>query len=300
MKTSLTHAEFLVAPLEALKPFAPQSLVYAAAGTRRAAALAGLPANSEEYIQSSRRQLVAVLQLLFAHHVQHVFTVPATPAQFAEVGIYRRNLVRWIDWGVAGDEALADYIRLGWRVRLLAFGVPELESTQARLAQLPSACDHAAKTLWYLVVADTNLLWNQLLAAVVNARAGTRAAASHVLYGETIPDITLFLGFGKPVVAPELLPPLLHDKVNCYWTQRPGYQLSENEFRSILYDHAVVRSTWQADKSDRSYAAVADRPAWEQGPILGLGQRLGPYWYPQGTAQAPDPLTNEPSYASIA
>jgi hypothetical protein len=225
--------------------------------------------------------MLEVLEMIYAHHVQHVFTILATPGQFGEVGAYRRDLVRWIEWGVAGDEALAVYARRGWRVRLVSFGVPELAGATQRLGALPAAHNPQAKTLWYLVVADSEALWTALLAAAAAAGATTRGAAARALYGETPPDISLFLGFGKPVVAPELLPPLLHDKVNCYWTQRPGYRLGEEEFRTIIYDHAILRATWQADKSERAAASLHHRQAWEQGPVLGLGTRLGPYWYPQ-------------------
>ena len=275
-----TLAQFLAAPLAELRPYAPASIVYAAAGTRRSAALAGLSTQSDAYVSWSRGQMVEVLQRIFAHHVQHIFTIPATPGQFAVVGDYRRKLVRWIDWGVAGDAALAEYAALGWRVRLHTIGVPELAAAEARLAQLPAARNPAAKTLWYMVVADTELLWEQLLLSAVTAQAKTRAAAAQAFYGEAVPPIELYLAFGKPVIAPELLPPLLYDKVNCYWTQRPGYRLSEIELRTILYDHAILRATWQADKSERAGAALVERAAWEQGPILGLGRRLGPYWYP--------------------
>ena len=54
--------EFLAAPLDALRPFAPASLVYAAAGTRRAAVLAGLSTESEAYVGWSRGQMVEVIQ----------------------------------------------------------------------------------------------------------------------------------------------------------------------------------------------------------------------------------------------
>jgi hypothetical protein len=277
----LTPAEFRAAPAADLQPYVPAALVYAAAGTRRSAALAGLRAADDEYASWSRSQMINVLRMMYDHHVQHIFTIPATPGQFAEVGPYRGNLVRWIDWGVAGDDALAEYAALGWRVRLVSFGAPELAAAERRLASLPAANSLTAKTLWYIVVADSGALWQRLLATAAESKAQTRADAARALYGEAPPDIGLFIGFGKPVVAPELLPPLLHDKVDCYWTQRPGYRMTEGEFRTILYDHAIARATWQADKRDRAQAALAHREEWEQGPILGLGTRLGPYWYPQ-------------------
>jgi hypothetical protein len=288
-------AEFLAAPHESIKPYAPAALVYAAAGTRRSAALAGHAASGDEYARWSHSRMLAVLEMMYAHHVQHIFTIPATPGQFAEVGAYRSSLIRWIEWGVAGDEALAEYARRGWRVRLISFGVPELAGAHLRLGRLPAANCPQAKTLWYIVVADSEALWAQLLAAAAAAGATTRAAAARALYGETPPDVSLFLGFGKPVVAPELLPPLLHDKVNCYWTQKPGYRLEEEEFRTILYDHAILRATWQADKSERAAASLDQRGAWEQGPVLGLGMRFGPYWYPQPIQSVPNRST-ESSY----
>jgi hypothetical protein len=135
--------------------------------------------------------------------------------------------------------------------------------------------------LWCLVISDNELLWRQILSTAVAQQATTRAAAIRACYEEDVPPVTLYLAFGKPVVAPDLLPPLLMDKVQCYWTQRPGYRLSEQELRSILYDYAFMRPTWQADKSTRAQAALAERSAWERGPILGLGRRLGPFWYPE-------------------
>jgi hypothetical protein len=290
-----TLEDFLRAPLADLKPFAPQAVVYAAAGTRRSAELAGLSSTSDEYVRWSRLRMLEALQVLFRHHVGHVFTIPATPGQFAEVGSYRRNLLHWIQWGVAGEEAMADYRRLGWRVRLIQVGAPELEETQQRLVEL-TAHEHsncAGPTLWYVVVADREELWRQLLSTAAAAGATTRTSAARALYGEDVPDIDLFLGFGKPVVGPDMLPPLLCSKVDCYWTQRPGYRLDDEEFRAILHDHTVLRCTWQADKTERATAALAHRQAWEQGPILGLGTRLGPYWYPIPNHSNPSLPLNE-------
>ncbi|HXF63764.1 MAG TPA: hypothetical protein VNK95_19220 [Caldilineaceae bacterium] len=50
--------------------------------------------------------------------------------------------------------------------------------------------------------------------------------------------------------------------------------------RTILYDYAYVRPTWQADKTGRAEQALKYRQAWEDPPVVGLGVRLGPFWYP--------------------
>ena len=112
-------------------------------------------------------------------------------------------------------------------------------------------------------------------------QACTRAEAIHALYGEDVPLITLYLAFGKPTISADLLPPLLAGPVQCYWTQRPGYQLTTDELRLVLFDNAFLRKTWREDKTGRAEQAMATRAAWEQGPILGLGMRIGPFWYPR-------------------
>ena len=63
--------------------------------------------------------MIACFELFFRFGVRHIFNTLIRPNQFAEVGRYRERLLDWLDWGVAGPEALADYARLGWRVRLL-------------------------------------------------------------------------------------------------------------------------------------------------------------------------------------
>lgn len=273
---------FLTAPVEVIRPFAPASIVYAAAGTRRSAALAGFSSADDAFARWSHEQMLSACDLIFRHGVRHIFTILATPGQFAEVGPYRSRLMEWIRWGIGSDEACAAFARYPWRVRLWTDGaVPELLPLQQATVDASAG---AEQTLWCMVVSDREALWQQMLTAVVACRATTRAAAIAAYYGAVVPPVTLYLAFGKPTVAPDLLPPLLMDKVQCYWTQRPGYRLREEELRRILYDYAFVRPTWQADKSTRAENVLSQRVAWERGPVLGLGRRLGPFWYPQDFA----------------
>ena len=69
-------------------------------------------------------------------------------------------------------------------------------------------------------------------------------------------------------------------KLQCYWTLRPGFILDRETVRRILYDYAYTRKTWQKDKTDRAEKVLEDRDRWENAPILGLGRRVGPFWYP--------------------
>jgi hypothetical protein len=283
----ISEAEFAAVPRAEVARFAPPTVIYAAAGTRRQAALAGVDADGDEYPKWSRTQMLTACQLLFEHGVHHIFTLLAGPGQFLEVGRYRNRLLDWLAEGVAGETALADFQRLGWRVRLLCgHELVELQGAQARLARLDG---DPGRTLWLQVVPDAEAPWNWVLEAVHRCHARTRQEAIRALYGEDVPLATLYLAFGKPVVAPELLPPLLAGAVQCYWTQRPGYSLAEHDLRRVLYDYAFTRATWRADKTGRADQALAHAEAWRRGPILGIGMRLGPFWYPEPCAGPPSP-----------
>ncbi|MBW7882897.1 MAG: hypothetical protein H3C34_09710 [Caldilineaceae bacterium] len=279
-KQLLTEDAFQTASLDEIAKVAPPAIVYAAAGTRRSAALAGLASHSEAYVRWSREQMISACKIIFDHGVHHIFTVLAAPGQFQEVGRYRQRLLDWISWGVAGPEALRDYRELGWRVRLLGGDdLPTLARVQEQLSAATPAI--AERTLWFMVIPDPEAPWRWILDAVWRSQARSRAEVVQALYGEELPLITLYFSFGKPIVAPYLLPPLLAGTVQCYWTQRPGYRLTEAEWRAILYDYAYLRATWRADKTGRAETSIGQRDAWERGPTLGLGMRLGPFWYPR-------------------
>ena len=55
----------------------------------------------------------------------------------------------------------------------------------------------------------------------------------------------------------------------------------------MLYDHAFVRRTWQLDKTGRAEQAIAHRRDWEEGGVLGLGIKKGPFWYPVSLQGSP-------------
>jgi hypothetical protein len=274
-----TLAEFLAAPIEEVARVAPQTAVYAAGGTRRRAVLEGIEPWSDAFLHWARQRLLSRIDMLFRHGIRNLFITTFTPENFREVNRYQAQMMQRLDWFVAGPETLADYKHFGWRVRLFGTeGVPELGPTADSLRRnTPATAPH---TLYWMVVPDEESPWQQLLAAAHRAKAQTRAEVMRALYGEEIPPITLYLAFGKPMVTFTLIPPLLMGQLQCYWSQQPGYTLTEAQLRTILYDYAYLRPTWQAEKLERARAALAHRQAWEEGPTLGLGMRLGSFWYP--------------------
>lgn len=273
-----TLAEFLALPAAEVSRVAPPSALYAPGGTRRQAVLQGIEPWSPAYLAWAQESTLRCCELFFRLGVRHLFLPLLTPRHLAEENRYRSRIFEQADWMLAGPEILSGYHRLGWKVRLLGTeSLPELAPAAARLAaETDPDTPHA---LYWTAVPAADAPWDALLAAAA-AGATTRAAAIAALYGEEIPPITLYVGFGKPEITHEIVPPLLMGDVQCYWSQRAGYSLDEEQLRTILYDYAYTRRTWQRDKLGRAEAALAQRDLWVNGPILGLGRRAGPFWYP--------------------
>ena len=276
-----TFEEFLSLSNTEISAVAPKTIIYSVSGTRRSAELAGVSSGGDEYARWSREQMIRCLKLLVDHGIKHILMPVLTPSQFNEATPnYREHLWRWLDWGLAGDQALADYERLGWQVRIpFIEELPHLSHIQTRLEGVNVATD--APRIWAFVIPEHNSLTRWMLKKVqLNGNLSTNQEAVECLYGENIPPATLYIDFGKPIISPDLLPPFLVGKLDSYWTQQPGYRLTEKFLRSILYDSLYLRNTWQANKSERAKKAVESRDLWEGETIIGLGQRVGAYWFP--------------------
>lgn len=276
-------AEFLAAPLEQVVRAAPPTVLFAPGGTRRSAALAGVGPHSDDYANWSRLQMLGCLERLFKHGVRHLFAVMLRPAQVAETGPYRERLFDWLAEGLAGDSACADYSRLGWRARISgADEIAPLAAAAERLQRL--SAPPAAPTVWFLLTASAEAQFRSMQRVLRNPEVTCRADAARLLYGEEIPPASLLLSFGKPLVGPDILPPFLTEEVQCYWSQRPGFNLDDQTLRHIIYDYAVLRRTWRKEKGDRYRFVLGQRSLWERTPalVLGLGRHLeGDFWYPQ-------------------
>lgn len=271
--------EFLIAPTEDVAQVAPTSLILALSGTRRRAALAGTQPLSKEYRDQAREELIGSIELLFRYGVRNILAVAVVSGNLAEYASFREAFLQWVAWGMIGPETLADYHRHGWRVRLIGGeDLPELRPVATQLDAATAA--DGPQTLWWYVVDDPETPLRTLLAAARQHRATTRAEAMRALYGEEIDPATLFLSFGKPIISYELLPPLLLGQVHTYWMQYPGYHLPDIAVRRILYDYAYVRPTNGLDRGERYTDMSWQRDAWENQTILGVGQRLGGFWYP--------------------
>jgi hypothetical protein len=285
-------AEFLAAPLAEVAAVCPKTVFFAPGGTRRAARLAGISSADERYAHWSRERMLEATALLFRLGVQHLFFNVLRPAQLAERGYYRERLIDWIAWGLAGPETLACYQQHGWRARLAgAESLPALQSVAQQLSE--STPQQAEHTIWWYASATPDEHWAMLLRAAQRAQAQSQAELIRAMYGEDLPPATLCLSFGKPMIAADMLPLVVAGELQCYWYQQPGFQMDERMVRGVIYDLAFRRQTWRADKHQRADDVLAYRQAWEQAVVLGLGTKLGAFWYPQPFA-APGVTPDDP------
>ena len=275
-------AEFLAAPLAEVTKVAPPTMVYAPGGTRRSAFLQGIEPWSDEYVCWARTKSIESFDILFQHGVQSLLTPALTPGNLREVNRYSDQLFRMAAWVLAGPESLAAYAERGWRVRLIGdVQHPELQKTVQLLER--HTPPHADRLLYWTVVTESASPWQQILATIKLAGIETTVDIIQALYGEPITPATLYLAFGKPTIDFGIVPPLLLGDLQCYWTQQPGYSLDQKQIRTIFYDYAYLRRTWQSEKLERAKAVLDHRSVWENSAILGVGQRLGPFWYPLST-----------------
>lgn len=274
----LSLEEFLAAPVSLVRSVTPATVLYAVGGTRRQAVLAGLTPDGEEYPRYAVAQMYACLDRLFTYGVQNVIATVLQSPQLAEVGRYRERVMAWVRDGLAGDAALQIYRERGWRVRLLGGeSDPELARIAARLQEETPV---GQTTLWYYVSLAPDAHWRSVLAAA-HAGATTQQEAIAALAGEPLPPAEMLIAFGKPLFGGDIFPvAFAAGTMQCYWTQRPGYDLPDGDLRRMLYDYAYTRRTWVADKRSRYDQLEDQRAVWERGRIVGIGRRVGGFWYP--------------------
>jgi hypothetical protein len=274
-----TLDEFLAAPVEAVSAVAPRSMVYAPGGTRRSATFAGVEPWSAEYIRLGQDKVTACLEVLFRYGVQNVFMPIIIAGHVNEVEDIEQQLLLPIGGFVTDPYLLQMVGEHGWRIKLAPCAYTHVLQPYIQRLQEYSSED-AKQTWWMTVTPSYESWWSSLIGLAKSDQVLTRTDAIYAMYGEHIPPISLCLAFGKPMLSPDLLPPLLMDNVQCYWSQQAGYTLSDQQFRTVLYDFAYLRQTWQKNKTARAKEAQAQQKFWEQEVILGLGKRIGPYWYP--------------------
>lgn len=281
MNATPSREAFLHAPIDQVAAVAPATVVLSLGGTRRGAALAGLDPRGDTYPEWMRQTMHSCLEALFTHGVQHIFITAIIPANLVEFASFRARFLQWFMDGIAAPAVRDEYAQRGWRARIVgAESIPELRGFAGAVnGGAPPNYHH---TVWWMVAGDPDAPFRAIAETVRQPGVQTRADAIRRYYGEDVPQATLFIAFGKPIIAPELLPPFLADRLECYWTQQPGHRLDISTIRRIFYDYAYLRPTGSGTDRQARYADVlAQRALWEAPTVLGLGRRVGGFWYPE-------------------
>jgi len=285
---TISFNDFQNLPIEKIALIAPETMIFAAGGTRRRAVLAGINPISDEYPRWSFEQMMICFDLFFQHGVRHIITHAIIPTQYQEVTKgYQDNLIQWVSWHLSNSEAIAKFRQMGVRVRLMgAEFIPELKPLAEKLLNFPAGA--GAPTIWFTVTPTATSPWDAMLTAIHRSGAKTQAEAIEAQFGEAIPPVSLYIGSGKPGIFPAVVPPLLIGKMQCYWSQSPGFITDAKIVKTIFYDFAFTRKTWIEDKSGRAEMVLENPEIWEGAPILGLGVRLGPFWFPAPVSDMTD------------
>lgn len=273
-----TFEEFLGLPLDAVKPHVPSSLLFAPGGTRRSAALAGI--SERDYPRWAHAEMLKYCRSLANYGIRHIYTGMILQTQEREsTGWYAGQLAKWAEAIMATPEAMAEYRALGFRMRVVGTAMaPEFASLAD---QLGNGTPEGELTIWFITAPDVAKVWTWIFDTVRRAHVTSQSELIRALYGEDLPPAPICLSYGKPMMGADFLPPFLHaDRVQCYWPQKPGYAMTDLEWRRILYDYAFTRATWAEDKTGREQQVLEHRTLWENAPILGLGRRVGPFWFP--------------------
>lgn len=277
----ITFNEFRNLPPEEIAKHAPASIIFAAGGTRRAAKLKGIH-DQDEYVQWSSKQLIECFGLFAKFGVRHIITHAIVPTQWMEITPgYREKLVEWIDSILTSSETVEEYRQREWRESMIGTdSIPELKHLRKKLLKLFPKSD-ARLTVYYTATPTYDSPWADLRSSL-KKKWKTQDDLILTQYKEAIPPVKLYIGYGKPVLSAAVSPPLLgaFDGVHAYWLQKPGFLTDERGVLSIIYDYAFTRQTWMRDKSQRTEQILNHRTEITKDRILGLGKRLGPFWYP--------------------
>jgi hypothetical protein len=275
--------EALARPRAELDGLAPRTLVWAAGGTRRQAALEGIPRDAR-YFEWAWRQQFAHTALFFDLGVTTLFAPALGPPQVREVGPYRQALSKALQ-RLGEDDSLAAYRKMGARVRFYGQQhLPDFAGWCERVERETAA--NGPRTLWWTMVVESNEEpLTDALRAALTAGARTLDEAVQAFYGEPVEPVEVFIGFGKPQTG-YLMPPLLGERAALYWTGFPSYMLTEADLRTIFWDYRFARSTWSADKTNRydGIAALGLAQRYGRREILGVGRRIGSFWHPAASS----------------
>jgi hypothetical protein len=279
MKTANIE-EFINLDYDSISKIAPKTVVTALGGGRRSATLEKLDPKSKQAMQLQQHQLHSSFDTLFMNGVQNIITSVSIDRHLLEDNMSRGKVLGYIGWGMASDEIIELYRQKSWRVRIIGIEkLPELQPFADKL--IINTPDNPIGTIWFWVCYDIEQSINDIFDVMLRTGIQNQSDLIQQLYGELIPPAQILIGFGEPQFHYGIVPPLLMERIEAYWLQRPGYAISQETLRRILYDFAFTRQTGSGtERNDRYEEIQQQRSYWLTQSILGTGNQVGGFWYP--------------------
>lgn len=231
-----TLEEFLAASADEIAGFTPATILFASANARRTAALNGV--NPQQYLQWITQQMANVIPPFFRLGVQHLVMPTLGGTQLEETMSrykYGSQVIDWIEYYSCSPES--DVVKAaqeqGFRIRLMGSAVksiPKLGDIDKRLRDISDQI--SGPILWLYVVGHKDEPWKEVLDTARQHMNASREELVKILYGEHIPPIKIFIGSGRWIMKPEIVPLLLNDdEMQCYWAKGPDIMLTEDMIR---------------------------------------------------------------------
>ena len=280
-----TLEEFLAAPDAEVAAVAPATAIFAAAGTRRRAALEHIP--PEQYSEWAIKGLGENAAIFFRLGIRHLVIPTLSPGLIAEGGDYGKNIINWVIDQARGPTLQQIAERNGFRICFLGpatKSIPAIQEAQAELLARPY--HEETPTIWMYVQGHYNEPWNEIILASQTTYVQNRTDLVQALYNIDIPAASLFIGVGRLQMNSYIIPPLLFDTtLNCYWIQRVGFRITEAMIRHIIYDLVYARNTNTHLRNERYQYADQMRWHWEHTSIMGVGHNMKGFWIPDSYPQ---------------
>lgn len=261
--------------------FAPKTVVYAPAGTRRRAILEGIPV--AEYSTWAIQELGESVPTLFEHGIRHVIVPSLGPHQLHDPQEeYRSQIIHWV--ANQSTSKILQTIAEKHQYRLMLIG-PAIKNNKilfdASMELKNRKQNPKHPILWMYVVQSYDEPWREVLDTAIAHQVNDRGAIAQILYGEEISPVSLYIGFGRLNLHPRIIPLILFDDdVQCYWTTKAGFRISKMAVRKILYDSIYSRSRYNYHQTRYDFINEL-KNNWNKEVIMGLGSNMRGFWFPK-------------------
>ncbi len=267
---------------EQVADIAPETVLFAPAGTRRRAALDGIPRS--EYSSWAIRELGESVALLFKNGARNIITPLLGPRQLSDPQEeYRNQVIKWISEQSTSEElkTLSELHR--YNLRLIGPATRYNNTLkQASIKLKERSYNTNNPTLWMYVVQNDEEPWEEAFETAISHNTKIRSDIARILYGEDIKPVSLYIGFGRLTFHPNLIPiTLFSQDIQCYWTTKAGFRISHNSLRKILYDSIFSRARNNEERITRNYYAQELEYHWNKEVIIGLGWSEHGFWIPK-------------------